>query len=77
MKTFDGLKLKRARIRKNLSVPELAYLIHNKGFKVTERSLHNWESGKSVPSGDAVYALTVVLEKEAAFFFSTDHVKAL
>ena len=67
--TSFNIKLKNARLEKNLTQKELAQKITELGRKTSNTAVANWESGLNKPDIDTLELICKVLNKDGNYFF--------
>ena len=67
--TSFNIKLKNARLEKNLTQKELAQKITALGRKPSNTAVANWESGLNKPDIDTLELICKVLNKDGNYFF--------
>lgn len=67
--TSFNIKLKNARLEKNLTQKELAKKITELGRKTSNTAVANWESGLNKPDIDTLELICKVLNKDGNYFF--------
>lgn len=73
--TSFNIKLKNARLEKNLTQKELAQKITELGRKTSNTAIANWESGLNKPDIDTLELICKILNKDGNYFF--DDIKAV
>jgi transcriptional regulator with XRE-family HTH domain len=51
-----------ARVAKNMTINDLAFVIDKNNVKKVEKKIKNWEAGKDYPDLDDIYKLAYILE---------------
>lgn len=70
MTKFDGKRLKRARLAKGWTVPDLVFELARKGFRISAPSIQAYENGARVPGSDKVALLAEIFGLELGYFFA-------
>lgn len=55
--SFDGNRLKQARIDAHVSVQEISTILEDKGIKAKRNTIYSWENGNSQPTPDALLTM--------------------
>lgn len=70
-------KIKVARVEKKMTQKQLAESLTNLGYKTSNTSIANWESGLYKPDIDTLAAICQILEKDGNYFFGYDNKEIL
>lgn len=55
--SFDGSKLKQARIKAGVSVQDISDILEAKGIRAKKNTIYSWENGNSQPAPDALLTM--------------------